>query len=382
MVLMVAAAVSTARGEPAATGFVRAEGSGFVVDGKPFRVAGANNHYLTFGSEAEVLRVLDDAVALQVNVLRTFLQPVIGSLDGSVPTIWDWRSAEETSNLGVNGAYMLYWDSRRGAMAVNDGPDGLQKLDFLLAEARKRNLRLLISFLDFWDYTGGAQQMRAWYGSRDQGAFFFRDERTRNDYRSWVRTVLERVNPLTGLAYKDEPAIFGWNLMNEPTARPPKLGNAWIAEMSAFVKSIDRNHLVGSGRANVSDRLSDLGIASIDFGTWHGYPKYYNLSPAAFEVLIKDFCGLAREHRKPVLLEEFGYARSNPDQPEVYRRWLDTIRADPDCAGWMVWRLVSRQDHGGFPTDEYDQFDIRNDGGPTWFVLKDAVRKMRANTGM
>lgn len=380
--MVLALAWMFARAESPPSGFVRAVGSGFVLDGKPFRVAGANNHYLTFGSEAEVLRVLDDAVALDVNVVRTFLQPVIGSLDGSAPTIWDWRKAEEASNLGANGAYMLYWDSGLGAMAVNDGPNGLQKVDFLLAEARKRNLKLLISFLDFWDYTGGAQQMRAWYGSRDRNAFFFRDERTRNDYRNWVRTILNRVNPLTGLAYKDDPTIFGWNLMNEPVARPPRLGDSWIAEMSAFVKSIDRNHLVGSGRANISDRLSDLAIASIDFGTWHGYPKYYDLTPAAFNTLIKEFCGLARQHRKPVLLEEFGYARSHPDQPEVYRKWLDTIHDDSDCAGWMVWRLVSRQDHGNYPADEHDQFDIRNDGSLTWKILRDAAKKIRHGAGM
>lgn len=45
-------------------------------------MAGVNNHYLTFGSSAEVTRVLDDATAMGANVVRTFLQPVIGSLDG------------------------------------------------------------------------------------------------------------------------------------------------------------------------------------------------------------------------------------------------------------------------------------------------------------
>jgi hypothetical protein len=49
---------------------------------------------------------------------------------------------------------------------------------------------------------------------------------------------------------------------------------------------------------------------------------------------------------KPVLLEEFGYARSNPDAAEVYATWLDTLTRDPNCAGWIVWRLVSRQDSG------------------------------------
>jgi mannan endo-1,4-beta-mannosidase len=360
--------------------FVRSAGTGFVLDGKPFFVAGVNNHYLTFGSEQEVVRVLDDAVALGANVVRTFVQPVIGSLDGSVPTIWDWKTKAETSNLGVNGTYMLYWDGGNGKMAINDGPDGLQKVDFLIEEARRRHLKLLIAFLDFWAYTGGAQQMRAWYGSRDEYTFFFEDPRVKEDFRTWVRHVLRRVNPLTGLTYRDDPTIFGWELMNEPYGRPDRLREAWIAEMSAYVKSLDRNHMVSSGHANVYNRLSDLSIPSIDFGTWHGYPLYYNLTPLQFNSLITDFCTLARKSQKPVLLEEFGYARSNPDQAPAYQTWLDTIHDDSDCGGWMVWRLVSRQDSGRFPIDRHDQFDIRNDGSRIWDVLKAAAAKLRAKS--
>ncbi|MER8974400.1 MULTISPECIES: hypothetical protein [unclassified Mesorhizobium] len=98
-------------------------------------------------------------------------------------------------------------------MAINDGANGMQKIDFLVAEAGKRRLRLIIAFLDFWAYTGGAQQMRAWYGSQDQSTFFFDDPRTKRDYRTWVRHVVQRVNLLTGLAYRDDPTIMAWELM-------------------------------------------------------------------------------------------------------------------------------------------------------------------------
>src|ERR1700692_3667442 len=75
-------------------------GTAFTVDGKPFFVTGVNNHYLTFGSRDEVTRVLDDAVAMDANVVRTFLQPTIGSLDGSVATIWNWRNGADVMNEG------------------------------------------------------------------------------------------------------------------------------------------------------------------------------------------------------------------------------------------------------------------------------------------
>ena len=76
--------------------FVGASGTHFTLQGKPYFVAGVNNHYLTYGKPSEVIGVLDDAVAMKAKVIRTFLQPVIGSLDGvTVPTIWDWKSKEE-----------------------------------------------------------------------------------------------------------------------------------------------------------------------------------------------------------------------------------------------------------------------------------------------
>ena len=190
--------------------FVRAEGNHFVLNGHRFNVAGVNNHYLAFGSRQEVIRVLDDAMAMNANVVRTFIQPVIGSPDGrGAPTIWDWRNQTISSDLGVHGVYMLSWDDRAGKMEINDGPNGLQRLDFLVAEAGARHLRLILAFVDFWAYTGGIQQMRAWYGGQDKNRFFFADPRTREDYRRFVEHVLLRRNTITGVVYRDDPTILG-----------------------------------------------------------------------------------------------------------------------------------------------------------------------------
>jgi mannan endo-1,4-beta-mannosidase len=61
-------------------GFIERAGTRFMLNGKPFFVAGVNNHYLTFGSRAEVTRVLDDTVSLGANVVRTFSwQPALAS---------------------------------------------------------------------------------------------------------------------------------------------------------------------------------------------------------------------------------------------------------------------------------------------------------------
>lgn len=362
--------------------FVGRIGTRFVLNGAEFPVAGVNNHYLTFGSEQEVVRVLDDAVALGANVVRTFLQPVIGSLDGSTtPTIWDFHSKAETSNLGVNGTYFLYWDTGSGAMAVNEGARGLAKLDFLMAEAAKRDLKVILALLDFWSYTGGAAQMSAWYGSRDAGRFFARDPRTVRDYKAWAKHVILRTNTITGAVYRDDPTIFAWELMNEPNIRPARLLRRWVGEMAAHIKSLDPHHLVTTGHGNIYESFSDIEeIPEIDFGTWHGYPIHWNVSPEVINEKIGEFCAIAQRAKKPMLFSEFGHARSNPDHVDVYRMWLDTLLRNQDCAGWIVWRLVSRQDSGRFPVDSHDQFDIRNDGGALWQVLKEAAAEMRARS--
>ncbi|MER8688991.1 hypothetical protein NKI50_23245 [Mesorhizobium sp. M0563] len=100
--LSVPAAVSAAD-SLSATSFIKTSGTEFTVDGRPFFVTGVNNHYLTYGSQDEVTRVLEDAVAMGANVVRIFLQPVIGSPDGSIATIWNWRLEAEAGDLASAG---------------------------------------------------------------------------------------------------------------------------------------------------------------------------------------------------------------------------------------------------------------------------------------
>jgi mannan endo-1,4-beta-mannosidase len=356
--------------------FVTRRGIEFFVRGAKFRVAGVNTHYLPWGSHREVTRVLDDAVAMHANVVRTFIAPIIGSPDGSTPTIWNWKSSADSSNLGVKGVHMASWDPKTKSMAINAGPDGLQRVDFLIQQAARRRLRLIISFLDYWGYTGGSRQVNAWYGSDANDHFFAEDARAKADYKHLVQAVVTRVNGLTGVAYKDDPTIFAWELMNEPDIHPTALLLDWVEEMAAYVKSLDPNHLLASGQGSIETKLAELRGPNIDFGTWHGYPTYEHISAEAFESQIGDYCALADSYGKPVILEEFGVPRSDPLQSQTYRTWLKKIRENASCAGWLVWRLVARQDNGQYPVDDHDQFDVHNDGGAAWSALRDSALAM------
>jgi mannan endo-1,4-beta-mannosidase len=82
------AAASTAiQVQGAERGFVKAVGSRFLLDGKPFRYGGTNNYYMIFASPPMVDDVLLDAKAMDLTVLRAWASLDMGSLDGSVPHV-------------------------------------------------------------------------------------------------------------------------------------------------------------------------------------------------------------------------------------------------------------------------------------------------------
>ena len=168
---------------------------------------------------------------------------------------------------------------------------------------------------------------------------------------------------------------MAWDLANEPNIEPPALMRSWEDDMARFVKLIDPNHLVTSGRANMNVSNTDFDVRALDFLTWHGYPSYLGIPASQFDQAISAHCAAGRAPGKPVLLEEFGNSRNDGNQAAIYAKWLNTIEMEPDCAGWVVWRVVSRQDDGAYPADNVDGFDIHNDGGASWLVLQKAARR-------
>lgn len=93
---------------------------------------------------------------------------------------------------------------------------------------------------------------------------FYTDWYCRNTYRDHVRTFLNRRNKITGVVYKNDPTIFAWNLMNEPRCTGCGWAlQAWIEEMSLFIKSLDPLHMVTVGEEGFySSTCSRWGCAN------------------------------------------------------------------------------------------------------------------------
>jgi mannan endo-1,4-beta-mannosidase len=187
------------------------------------------------------------------------------------------------------------------------------------------------------------------------------------------------VNPVTGVAYRDEPAIFGWELANE--ARCQRGGipllKRWIEEMSEHIKSIDSNHLVGLGDEGFFKRRFQskwwldgsqgydfdefLRIPSIDFAGFHLYPESLGVEPSYGNDWIEQHCESGDKAGKPVILEEYGL-KDQAARNDVYSEWLATARKHR-VASDLFWMLADKRDDGTLYPD-YDGFTVYSDTLP------------------
>ncbi|HVW84793.1 MAG TPA: hypothetical protein VHB50_08925, partial [Bryobacteraceae bacterium] len=178
---------------PLDPGFVTFHGSAFTLGGEPFRIAGANNYYLGFESDAMVRPVFELASQMGLNALRTWAFLDCGAaVPGATPA------------NAKDGVYFQYLNTATGKPDFNDGPNGLERLDRTIFLAEQHSIRLILPLINYWDDFGGVNQYLQWFGltGRDQ---FYRAPQVKAAYRNYVEHLLLRVNTRTGRQYRDEP---------------------------------------------------------------------------------------------------------------------------------------------------------------------------------
>lgn len=222
----------------------------------------------------------------------------------------------------------------------------LRGLDFLLSEMAKRDMVAVLYLSNNWEWSGGFLQylnwnkkisdstMRSkmsWDGLRDNTAMFYSCEPCKQDYLKQVELIVNRVNTYTGRPYIQDPAIMAWQLANEP--RPMRTSAVedyrnWTSSVASYIKSKDQNHLVTIGTEGImgTDESAELfrevhAPPQIDYLTVHIWPKNWqwfkgtDLSSQVKEVIRKsdDYIArhvlIARELKKPMVIEEFGLPR-------------------------------------------------------------------------
>ncbi|MDJ0367029.1 cellulase family glycosylhydrolase [Hymenobacter sp. H14-R3] len=362
---LLALAVTAAFAQPA--GFVRRQGTGFTLNGKPYRFIGANYWYggllATQGpaGKARLTKELDFLKKQGVTNLRVMV------------------GAE-----GLSNGYKY-----RVQQPLQTAPGKFDEriavgLDYLLAELDKRQMKAVLHFTNTWEWSGGLSQYLEWNGYpatpmpkdptfewnkfQEYVAQFFTCEPCKAQVATYIRYVIGRTNTITKKPYLQDPAIMAWEIMNEP--RPMTLAatpafETWMQQTAALIKSLDKNHLVTTGSEGdaASDRKIDVfervhADPNIDYLTIHIWPKNWGwfrdtatakgmpVVIAKARTYVDNHVAVAQKLGKPLVIEEFGLPRdgqvftpasSTALRDEYFAAMFGMMKDHPIIAGYNFW---------------------------------------------
>lgn len=314
---------------------IKVENGQFIRNGKPYYFVGTNFWYgAILGSEGEggnrerLCRELDFMKAAGIENLRILV-----------------------GGEGENGLLGKIEPNLQPEPGVyND--EVLAGLDYLMMELGKREMTAVLYFNNAWEWSGGYTQYVAWANEepvlvpRVDGWFsynafageFVRNERAKEIFFNHLRYIITRTNRYTGIKYVDDPAIFSWQICNEPRAFSSKTEDnkvhfaEWIAESARLIRELDPNHMISTGSEGFYGCEWDMdlceqihAIDEIAYINCHVWP--YNWKwitgenmreklDVAFEnteAYIAMHTELGEKIGKPVVVEEFGMPRDDLD---------------------------------------------------------------------
>jgi mannan endo-1,4-beta-mannosidase len=235
-------------------------------------------------------------------------------------------------------AYTIPVRNRRfpaNAVTYVEGPgefneDAFRVMDLALALAREYGIRVIVPLVNNWQWMGGRPNYAEFRG-RDAGAFWT-DPQLIADFEATIAYVLNRRNTITGIRYRDDKTILGWETGNE-LQNPPD----WALEIGRYIKSIDRRHLLLDGNHGAAPQYA-LDAPEFDVIDVH----HYETSPVEMlhnlQRTVDRVAG-----RKPVLLGEFGFISTSG-----FEAVLDYVIGEPRIPGALIWSLRRHDGNGGF----------------------------------
>jgi len=333
------------------TGIVKANGSNFEVDGKQFNYSGWNAYSypfsdgVTIGSNTSKVSWDNTGKKVELYVPQGTNIPFEQYVDScmlearktglNVVRTWGFNS-------DVSQAHSFYKVDANGVWQFNE--DEFKRFDYIMDSAKKHGVRVIVVFDNYWTAYGGITAETAHVGLPNALDFFY-DLKAKQLYENYISNFVKRINTVNNIAYKEDPTVFSWELMNEPrmdynqdTSADHSLFDptgarlkSWASTEAKFIKSLDSKHMVSLGAEGVGQMVHGqayggdqsgygsnpvknvMSAEGIDFTTFHPYVNTiysaYNLEQT--KEFIQNFVKESKEIGKPAVMEEFGIQRED-----------------------------------------------------------------------
>ena len=270
-----------------------------------------------------------------------------------------------------------------------------QASDYALATAAKRNIRLIIPLVGDCATcsAGGLGQYLAWNGKQNLQDFFT-DPAVIAAYERHIDAVLNHVNAITGVRYRDDPTIMAWENCNMCGIITLFTGGgqaalaqvaAWSETIGAHIKQVDPHHLYLDTTGIFRAYPKVIDNPSSDLVTFEFYPHWDSLlsgsgaPPTTAETFTHD-AATVTAHGKAFVVNEFGWDRTNWKTPEDLQHLLDTLARDSNISGDGFWALQAHLDNFGFqpiPADSKNPaFAERGECGEWWALYYPGVKTL------
>lgn len=308
--------------------YISVKDTKFIKEGKPYNFIGTNYWYGAMigaknGDRTRLLKELDELKSNGITNLRILVGAEGGDQDFTVTPALQTEKGKYNQEL-------------------------LDGLDFVLAEMGKRDLNAILYLNNNWEWSGGMAKYLEWngYGKvpnpniapntwpqfMNFTSQFHSCEPCKDDFKKHMQFIIGRTNSYTKKKYTEDKAIMAWEVANEPrvfTKENEVAFTKWLNKTVDEINRLDKNHLITTGSEGKAGSNDDLATferthtnKNIDYLTMHIWPKnwgWYKMedekgsTPIAIEktiAYIDEHIEVSKRLQKPIILEEFGYPRS------------------------------------------------------------------------
>jgi len=287
--------------------FVSVKDAQFQLNGLPYRFYGTNAYWVHMTTDEDMDRTFHDIATAGLQVVRT----------------WAFNDVADKPSSGT-----YFQVLKDGKATINDGVDGLKRLDKVVSVANKYGVKLLLTLTNNWgprrsepsssfrrrddealpraylsnDYGGMDLYNRAFVSNPTHDDFYMNPDII-HAFKDYISHVVPR--------YTNNTTVLGWELGNDlrcySTLQASSKCNTttittWVNDISGHIKNLDSHHLITAGDGGFYcegcpkiyakpstkppsspggptfdgsfgvDTEDILGVPSIDFGSFQLFP--------------------------------------------------------------------------------------------------------------